>query len=160
MTVGTFKLNNLFSRFNFEADVSTASTSTVTTTTSFAFSDPTGFKVRELKSRLVKEKPAAERKLIADRIKRMDLDLLGVQEVEDITTLRPFARDDLGGLYKYAALIEGNDPRLIDVGLLSKRPFGGVTSWQNVADPLDPGQPVFSRDLLPAVRDGMSEAQL
>jgi exonuclease III len=32
--------------------------------------------------------------------------------------------------------------------LLSKRPLGGVTSWQHVADPADPAVPVFSRDLL------------
>jgi endonuclease/exonuclease/phosphatase family metal-dependent hydrolase len=148
LTVGTFNLNNLFSRFNFEADTSTASTSTVETTTSFTFSDPSGFKLRTYKGRLVKEKPAAERKLIADRIKRIDLDVLAVQEVEDIDTLRRFVTDDLDGLYKFSALIEGNDPRLIDVGLLSKRPFGGVTSWQFAADPADPTQPVFSRDLL------------
>ena len=40
LTVGTFNLNNLFSRFNFEADLSTAATSTVETTTTFTFSDP------------------------------------------------------------------------------------------------------------------------
>jgi hypothetical protein len=45
-------------------------------------------------------------------------------------------------------LIDGNDPRLIDVGLLSKRPFGGVTSWQFAGDPAEPTLPVFSRDLL------------
>jgi hypothetical protein len=138
LAVGTFNLNNLFSRFNFEADISTASTSTVETTTSFTFSDPSGFKLRTYKGRLVKEKPAAERKLIADRIKRIDLDVLAVQEVEDVDTLRRFVTDDLDGLYKFSALIEGNDPRLIDVGLLSKRPFGGVTSWQFAADPADP----------------------
>jgi hypothetical protein len=44
-------------------------------------------------------------------------------------------------------LIEGNDPRLIDIGLLSKLPFGAVTSWQHIPDPLD-GNPLFSRDLL------------
>jgi predicted extracellular nuclease len=147
-TVGTFNLNNLFSRFNFEADVSTASTSTVETETSFTFDDPAGFKLRTYKGRLVKEKPEAERKLIASRIKRMDLDVLAVQEVEDIDTLRHFVHENLDGLYKHSALIEGNDPRLIDVGLLSKRPLGGVTSWQHMADPLDASQPVFSRDLL------------
>jgi hypothetical protein len=74
---------------------------------------------------LIKEKPEAERKQIAERIKRMDLDVLAVQEAEDIDTLRRFARDDLKGLYKHSVLIEGNDPRLIDVGLLSKRPLAG-----------------------------------
>jgi exonuclease III len=148
LKVGTFNLNNLFSRFNFEADVSTATTSTVETKTTFTFDDPAGFKLRTYKGRLVREKPAAERTLIADRIKRMDLDVLAVQEVEDIDTLRQFVREDLKGLYTHSVLIEGNDPRLIDVGLLSKRPLGGVTSWQHIADPLNPSQPVFSRDLL------------
>jgi endonuclease/exonuclease/phosphatase family metal-dependent hydrolase len=92
-------------------------------------------------------KTAAERKLIADRIKRMNLDVLAVQEVEDIDTLRQFNRDDLAGLYPHTVLIEGNDPRLIDIGLLSKLPLGAVTSWQHIPDPLD-GNPLFSRDLL------------
>jgi hypothetical protein len=93
VSVGTFNLNNLFSRFNFEADVSTAKTSTVETKTTFTFSDPSGFKLRTYKGRLVKEKPEAERKLIAARIKQMDLDVLAVQEVEDINTLRRFVRE-------------------------------------------------------------------
>jgi Ca2+-binding RTX toxin-like protein len=126
VSVGTFNLNNLFSRFNFEADVSTAKKSTVETKTTFTFSDPSGFKMRTYKGRLVKEKPEAERKLIAARIKQMDLDVLAVQEVEDINTLRRFVREDLGGLYNHSVLIEGNDPRLIDVGVLSKRPIGGA----------------------------------
>jgi hypothetical protein len=45
-------------------------------------------------------------------------------------------------------LVEGNDPRLIDVGLLSKLPLGGITSWQEVPDLSDPSRPLFSRDLL------------
>jgi hypothetical protein len=49
--------------------------------------------------------------LIADRIKRMGLDVLAVQEVEDIDTLRQFVREDLKGLYTHSVLIEGNDPR-------------------------------------------------
>jgi hypothetical protein len=150
VAVGTFNLNNLFSRFDFRADVSTASASTVKVEerTSFSFDDPSGFKLHTYLGKLVKGKLAAERGLIAKHIKRMDLDVLAVQEVEDIDTLRHFARDDLGGLYPHVVLIEGNDPRLIDIGLLSKLPLGGVTSWQHVPDPLHPGQPLFSRDLL------------
>jgi endonuclease/exonuclease/phosphatase family metal-dependent hydrolase len=150
VAVGTFNLNNLFSRFDFRADVSTASASAVKVEerTSFSFDDPSGFKLRTYLGKLVKGKLAAERGLIVERIKQMDLDVLAVQEVEDIDTLRQFARDDLGGVYRHVVLIEGNDPRLIDVGILSKLPVGGVTSWQHVPDPLNPGQPVFSRDLL------------
>jgi endonuclease/exonuclease/phosphatase family metal-dependent hydrolase len=150
ITVGKFNLNNLFSRFDFSADVSTASASDVKVEerTQFSFDDPSGFALRTYQGRLVRGKSDAERKLTANRIKRMDLDVLAVQEVEDIDTLRHFVRDDLGGLYRYVVLIEGNDPRLIDVGVLSKLPLGGVTSWQYTPDPLNPDEPVFSRDLL------------
>jgi hypothetical protein len=108
VAVGTFNLNNLFSRFDFRADVSTASASTVKVEertasastvkveerTSFSFDDPSGFKLRTYLGKLVRGKLATERALIAARIKRMDLDVLAVQEVEDIDTLRQFARDD------------------------------------------------------------------
>jgi endonuclease/exonuclease/phosphatase family metal-dependent hydrolase len=148
--VGTFNLNNLFSRFDFQADLSGVDPSTVRVEerTSFSFEDPSAFKLRTYLGRLVKGKAQGDRKLVAERIKRMDLDLLAVQEVEDIDTLRQFVRDELGGLYGHVVLIEGNDPRLIDVGLLSKLPLGAVTSWQHVPDPQAPGQTVFSRDLL------------
>lgn len=79
----------------------------------------------------------------------MDLDVLSVQEVEVIDTLRQFASDDLGGLYPHVVLVEDNDrSRLIDIGLLSKLPLGAITSWQQVPDPLNLSQPIFSRDLL------------
>jgi endonuclease/exonuclease/phosphatase family metal-dependent hydrolase len=147
--VGTFNLNNLFSRFDFQADTSTATPSNVKVEerTTFTFDDPAGFKLRTYLGKLVVGKPEAERKLIAERIKRMDLDLLAVQEVEDIDTLRQFNRAELGDLYPHSVLIEGNDPRMIDIGLLSKLPLGAVTSWQHVPDPLN-GHPLFSRDLL------------
>jgi hypothetical protein len=119
ISVGTFNLNNLFSRFDFTADVATADPSDIAVEqrTAFAFADPTGFKLRTYQGRLVKGKPERDRKQIATRIKRMDLDVLAVQEVEDIDTLRQFVREDLGSLYRHVVLIEGNDPRLIDIGL-------------------------------------------
>jgi hypothetical protein len=141
VTVGTFNLNNLFSRFDFSADVSAARPSDlrVEARTSFRFDDPAGFKLRTYQGRLVKGKPDADRKLIAARIRRMDLDVLAVQEVEDVDTLRLFNRSDLGGMYSDVVLVEGNDPRLIDVGLVSKLPLAGVTSWQHAPDPATPG---------------------
>lgn len=78
----------------------------------------------------------------------MNLDVLAVQEVEDIDTLRAFNSDQLGSLYSDDVLIEGNDKRLIDIGLLSKYPIGKVTSWQYAVHPSTPNEKVFSRDLL------------
>jgi hypothetical protein len=50
VAVGTFNSNNLFSRFDFTADVSTADASSVKVEerTSFEFEDPAGFKLRTI----------------------------------------------------------------------------------------------------------------
>jgi hypothetical protein len=63
IAVGTFNLNNLFSRFDFSADVSTAAPSTVKVEerTSFSFVDPAGLKLRKYLGKLVVGKSAAER---------------------------------------------------------------------------------------------------
>ncbi len=149
VTVGTFNLNNLFSRFNFSAEVSDEDDVEVEARTTFSFDDPTEFKLRTYQGRLVKGKPKAARQRIANRIAEMNLDVLAVQEVEDVDTLAHFAHQELESLgYRHVVLVEGNDPRLIDVGLLSRLPLGGVTSWRHAVHPGSPDQPVFSRDLL------------
>lgn len=78
----------------------------------------------------------------------MNVDVLAVQEVEDLDTLRHFNREYLNGMYRYTVLVEGNDPRLIDVGVLSKFPIGGITSWNYKVHPDDPGEKVFGRDMV------------
>jgi exonuclease III len=77
----------------------------------------------------------------------MDLDVLAVQEVENIDILKEFNRDNLGGLYDHVVLIEGNDPRLIDVGVMSNLPIGAVSSFQTAVHPSDTNKRVFGRDL-------------
>jgi hypothetical protein len=54
----------------------------------------------------------------------MDVDVLALQEVEGVGTLRNFVRDYLDNAYRHIVLIEGNDPRLIDLALVSKVPLG------------------------------------
>jgi hypothetical protein len=79
----------------------------------------------------------------------MDVDVLALQEVEDVGTLRNFVRDYLDNAYRHIVLIEGNDPRLIDVALVSKLPLGQATSWQHARHKSEPTSlPIFSRDLL------------
>ncbi|MCC7353852.1 MAG: endonuclease/exonuclease/phosphatase family protein [Anaerolineae bacterium] len=146
--VGTFNLNNLFSRFNFTGEIDALQDGDHDVTVTYTFDDPSNYTIRTFQGRLVKEKPAAERAQIARRILAMDVDVLAVQEVEDVAILNRFAIDDLGSRYPYRVLVEGNDPRLIDVGILSKLPIGGVTSWRFAVHPDDPIVPVFSRDLL------------
>ena len=147
--VGTFNLNNLFSRFNFSGAIDEiAGRAAASVTVRYEFTDPSTFRLRTFLGRLVKAKGAADTATVAQRIQTMDVDVLAVQEVEDIDILRTFNRDSLGGLYPHQVLIEGNDPRFIDVGVLSKLPIGAVTSYQTAVHPSEPNQRVFSRDLL------------
>lgn len=144
--VGTFNLNNLFSRFNFKADLADAEVVEFEGHTTFTL-DGEAITKREFNGKLVNGKRAEERAILAQRIRDMDVDVLAVQEVEDLDTLRAFALEDLQGLYPHVSLVEGNDDRLIDVGLLSKLPLGPVTSWRHATHPDVPDEPVFSRDL-------------
>lgn len=147
VTVGTFNLNNLFSRFNFTGhidDVPADGDGGITLTF-----ENDEFRARTFMGRLVREKDPGETAEIARRIRDvMNVDVLAVQEVEHIEILREFNRTHLNGLYPHVVLVEGNDQRLIDVGVLSKLPIGAVTSFQTATHPDDPGRRVFSRDLL------------
>jgi endonuclease/exonuclease/phosphatase family metal-dependent hydrolase len=145
--VGTFNLNNLFSRFNFNGEIDAVPVDGPGGIT-LTFDQGT-FSVRTNMGRLVRAKDAASTTEIARRIRDvMNADVLAVQEVEHIEILRQFNREHLGNLYRHAVLIEGNDQRLIDVGILSKLPIGSIVSHQTAVHPQDPNQRVFSRDLL------------
>jgi endonuclease/exonuclease/phosphatase family metal-dependent hydrolase len=150
VSVGTFNLNNLFSRFNFEAQVDAIVEDDPESglTATYTFNDPERFRLRTYQGRLVHGKNPADQDTIATRIAAMDLDVLCAQEVEDIDTLRFFAAQHLGGSYRYLVLVEGNDPRLIDLAVLSKLPLGAVASHQHAVHREQPAEAVFSRDLL------------
>lgn len=147
ITIGTFNLNNLFSRFNFQAVVDQApSNEPGGITLTF---DEGQFTARTFMGRLVRAKDPGETIEIARRIRNvMDVDVLAVQEVEYIGILKRFNSEHLQSLYPHVALIEGNDQRLIDVGILSKLPIGAIVSHQTAVHPADPQRRVFGRDLL------------
>jgi predicted extracellular nuclease len=117
--VGTFNLNNLFSRFNFSAAVSAIQEGGGGITVRYEFTEEDNFRLRTYRGSLVKAKKSADTEKVVERIIDMDLDVVAVQEVENIDILKEFNLDNLNGLYKHTVLIEGNDPRLIDVGVLS-----------------------------------------
>lgn len=148
LKVGTFNLNNLFSRFNFQATITDIQQGDSALTVRYEFTDQANFRLRTFMGKLVKAKEKSRRDKVAGRILDMDLDVLAVQEVENIDILKEFNRVSLNGLYDHVSLIEGNDPRLIDVGILSKLPIGAVTSFRTAVHPSDPAKPVFGRDLL------------
>jgi len=145
--LGTFNLNNLFSRFNFSASISDLNSGSASITFSFASPD---VKVKTFKGKLIKPQPPAKTNKIANRIvdAAMNVDVLAVQEVENIAILNEFNGTNLGGLYPFRVLVEGNDPRFIDVGILSKLPIGAITSFRLAEHPDAPGKEVFGRDLL------------
>jgi endonuclease/exonuclease/phosphatase family metal-dependent hydrolase len=155
MRVASFNLNNLFSRYDFTAEVDSMppagpdNSAPVEIVTTVDPADPDRVKFRTFKGRLIKGKPEAERHKLAGRITALNPDVLAVQEVEDVTTLAAFAREELKDLgYRHVVLVEGNDSRLIDVGILSRLPIGGVTSWRHAVHQPTDTDPVFSRDLL------------
>ena len=145
--VATFNLNNLFSRFNFQGEVGTIppeGTGGITLTF-----DRNHFAARTFAGRLVRAKDSDATHEIARRITQVvNADVLAVQEVEHIEILREFNREHLENLYPHIALVEGNDRRLIDVGVLSKLPIGTIVSHQTAVHPDVPNRRVFSRDLL------------
>ena len=152
ISVGTFNLNNLFSRFNFAGAIDELQSGKAIggLTIRYEFTDPKNYRIRTFLGKLVKAKSAEDTDQIAQRIISMNADVLAVQEVEDIDILKDFNRTNLKGLYPYQVLIEGNDPRFIDIGLLSKLPVGAITSFQTAVHRQNPGERVFSRDLVAA----------
>ena len=143
-------LGEPISRFNFSGAIEAIESggSTGAMTIRYEFTDPDNIRVRTFLGKLVKAKDPDDTEEIAERILNMDLDVLAVQEVENIEILKEFNKEQLGRLYPHQVLIEGNDNRFIDVGLLSKLPLGAVTSFQTAVEKIPPHRRVFSRDLL------------
>ena len=147
VSVGTFNLNNLFSRFNFQAEIGQLpdeDSGGITLTF-----EEDNISVRTFMGHLVRAKSPDDTTEIARRITEvMNVDVLAVQEVEHIEILKRFNKDHLQNLYPHIALVEGNDQRLIDVGIMSKLPIGIIVSHQTAVHPYEPNTRVFSRDLL------------
>lgn len=150
VTVGTFNLNNLFSRFNFAGAIDEIKKSGTSgaLTIRYEFTDPNTYRIRTFMGKLVKSKETKDSQTIAERVLAINVDVLAVQEVENISILKEFNKKYLSSLYPYQVLIEGNDPRFIDVGLLSKLPIGAITSFQTAVHKDKPNKTVFGRDLL------------
>lgn len=74
-------------------------------------------------------------------------DILALQEVENMDALRKFNSKYLKSYYEYKILIDGNDPRMIDVCVLSKYPITYIRTNIHVHDPVTKKE-LFSRDCL------------
>ncbi|WP_030836553.1 endonuclease/exonuclease/phosphatase family protein [Streptomyces sp. NRRL S-475] len=84
-------------------------------------------------------------------VTEVNADVLLTVEVEDRLTLDRFNEQIVGGPaegkpYPYNMLIDGNDIRGIDIGILSRFPIRSVRSHIFDPDPDESGNPLFSRD--------------
>lgn len=132
MRLGTFNVENLFTRFRFARGVHVDA----------AFNN--GFTSEDMRERIAD--PEAKR-LTAEVMLACNADVWALQEVEDARVLRRFRDQHLGGAsaFPHVYCLEGNDSRGIDVAVLSRFPIVHLRSWQRYAD--DDGL-VFSRDCL------------
>jgi len=161
ITIGTFNVENLFTRFRFRkpkdaTGPETSPTGIIANTGPSMVSDaktealkaalmgPDGVTLdRKNFERVLEE----ERKLTAQALKALKADFMGLQEVENLDTLRLFNTHNLKGVGKfdYQIVIDGNDPRFIDVGVLSNFEVTPIRTHQFRRKS---NRKVFSRDCL------------
>ncbi|QPP05892.1 endonuclease/exonuclease/phosphatase [Streptomyces bathyalis] len=135
LRLATFNVENLFARWRFRDNVDPASANTKGWIVDQTRFDELGMDDKAITGAAVREIKA---------------DVLCLQEVENVDTLKKFRGQALGGRsqYPYIAGVDGNDPRLIDVAVLSKLPITRIRSHQHLMDPSSPTASLFSRDCL------------
>jgi endonuclease/exonuclease/phosphatase family metal-dependent hydrolase len=84
-------------------------------------------------------------RMTARVIQDVGADIIGIVESEDRPSLVRFNKDLLGGLYQHVMLVDGNDARGIDVGILTCNNFE-IESIRSNVDTEDATGIVFSRD--------------
>lgn len=70
-------------------------------------------------------------------IAAMNPDVAVLQEVENVAVLEDLVATELGGAYSAIAVIDGNDLRGIDVGVISKVPIASLVSHKDDSFPLN-----------------------
>jgi endonuclease/exonuclease/phosphatase family metal-dependent hydrolase len=136
--IGTFNAENLFMRYRFDKTVDIEKFKRE------------GGEINTFKLFLESAKPigTGQIKNTAKVIKENDPDIIALQEVESLDTLKQFnrIRSYLNRAYPYGILIDGNDRRQIDVALLSKYKISNIRTHQYDKD--DNGNLIFSRDCI------------
>jgi len=131
--LASFNCENLFARFKFEKRVDPAK----------ATSD--GFTVNETTFDFLND---TEKALTAKAIQAVNADVIALMEVDNHEVLKRFRNQRLKTMgYTHTMLVDANDPRHIDVALLSRFPIVAVRSHQELKSG---SQPLFSRDCLEA----------
>lgn len=133
--VATFNCENLFARYKFKKSPPVADITN------------NGFTIEDVAFDFYDQD---KRRITAKAIEGVNADVIALQEVENLDVLERFRSEFLGGTkaYPHAMLIDGNDPRYIDVAVLSRHPIVHVRSYQE--NKLTPTSRtfIFSRDCL------------
>jgi endonuclease/exonuclease/phosphatase family metal-dependent hydrolase len=75
-------------------------------------------------------KPEAHVRAVAEAIRRLDADILALQEVESESVVRALRDEHLAGMgYDHLVSIDAGDPRGIEQALLSRFPVSDVENW-------------------------------
>lgn len=147
--IGTFNAENLFARFRFKGKRVKKPDGSYTyrpyTKEELEKIAKDGWAVDKTKFVSFEEQ---ERRITAKAMKAIEADILGLQEIEGMDSLKKFVTEFLGQeKYTYKVLIDANDPRFIDVALLSKYPIAYIRTYQFERTPGGKSF-VFSRDCL------------
>ncbi len=131
--IGTFNCENLFARYKFK------------TSRSIQNITKEGWDVNDTKFGKFDK---TVRTLTGQAIKKINADVIALQEVENLEVLRRFRSKFLGGSrnYPHALVIDSYDPRKIDVAFLSRYPITHVRTHQDHKNKKK--SKVFSRDCL------------
>ncbi len=130
--IATFNCENLFARYKFREGSSVNG----------------GFTINDTKFDILSTRA---KRLTAKAIKAADADIICLQEVENLPVLDRFNSEFLGWSrgkrYRYKTLIDGNDPRRIDVAFLSRIPPVSIRTERHLRNDANSAS-LFSRDCL------------
>lgn len=132
VTIATCNVENLFTRFHFKGKKVKESQGKITyrpySAKELEAAVKDGFIIDK---KVFKTTFKPVRNLTAKAIKAVKADIVGLQEVENLDTLKRFNSLYLKNKkFKYQIVIDGNDNRLIDVALLSNFPIDFVRTHQ------------------------------
>ncbi len=133
LRLATFNCENLFARYNFRKD--------------FEPLEGDGFTINNLAFDILN---TAEKRITAQAIAATRADIIALQEVENLLVLDRFHSlfmRTLKAKYPYRILVDGNDPRNIDVAVLSKYPIVGIRTYRHEEATSEKAE-LFSRDCL------------
>lgn len=129
--LATFNVENLFARYRFREGREPL--------------EGEGFTINQTAFDLYEE---TAKKITARAIKEVKADIICLQEVENLPVLDRFNSRYLGGReYRHRMVIDGNDPRMIDVAVLSRHPLKNVRTHRHERNEANSAS-LFSRDCL------------